>query len=169
MKLYHYIPKENNVSRTGVLSVFQIPQELLKYGGRVGSNEPDKIKSWLEKTFPGRSRAISVLTEPVRWQGNDPMLKEWIDQKELIEIDFDNLLKDGLIESIWCKSASDADGKNEKFIQVKPNEIDLSPLPWEKCSTAKGLFFGVIRHYFLVMKEGIIPPKYIRSVLPTEC
>ena len=73
--------------KKGILSVYKIPTELLKYGKRLGTDDPAKISAWLEKTFSGRSRAISVLTEPVKWEGNDPMLKEWIDQKKLIAID----------------------------------------------------------------------------------
>ena len=162
MKLYTYVPKGSDVLKTGILSVSQIPNELLKYGKRVGSNDPEQITVWLEKTFPGRSRAISVLTEPVHTQENDPMLKEWVDQKDLIEIDVDGLLQAGLVESIWCKNGSKADGTDEKMIQIQPQKIDFSPLLWHLCSKEKGLFFGVIRHYLLVMKEGIIPPKYLK-------
>ncbi|MGN0919598.1 MAG: hypothetical protein ACI4OR_02420, partial [Alphaproteobacteria bacterium] len=142
----------------------KLPNELLKYEKRFGADEPDKISVCLEKTFLGRSRAISVLTEPVKWQGNDPMLKEWVDQKELLVIDFDGLIKDGLIESIWCKNGSKADGTDEKIFQIEPSQIDFLPLPWHLCSKEKGLFFAVVRHYFLVMKDGIIPPKYIRKI-----
>ena len=155
MKLYHY------VSEKGLLSVSLIPGELLKYSKRVGNDCPQKIISWLEATFPGRSRAISALTEPIKWQGNDPMLNEWSEKNELIQIDFDALLDDGLIESVWVKLGSKADGTNEKIALICPDEIDFSPLPWHLCSHKKGLFFGVIRHYFLVMKEGVIPSKYL--------
>ena len=116
----------------------------------------------MEGTFQGRSRAISVLTEPVHFQGNDPMLKEWVDMMDLLEVDFDALAKDGLIESIWCKEGSDASGTNENIRKISTDEIDCSLLPWHLCSKEKGLFFGVIRHYFLVMKDGVIPAKYIR-------
>ncbi len=161
MKLYHYIPKENDVKNCGILSVSKLPQELLKYGKRIKSNQPTEIMTWLEKTFPGRSRAISALTEPVGWQGNDPMLKEWLDTKQLVTIDFPKLLKSGLIESIWCKEGSEAGGVNEKFYQVQPEQIKTTPLDWKKCSQEKGLFFGVIRHYLLVMKEGYIPTEFL--------
>ena len=164
MKLYHYVPKRNDVLKRGVLSVSQIHEELLKYGKRLGTDDPIEISAWLEKTFLGRSRAVSVLTEPVEWQGNDAMLKEWVNQKELIEIDFDGLLKDGLIESIWCKDGSKADGTDEKIFQVTSDKIDFSPLLWYLCTKEKELFFSVIRHYFLVMKDGVIPPQYVKLV-----
>ena len=168
MNLYHYAPLKNVVFKNGLSAVSRMSSELKKYAKRVGSNKNEDIITWLEGTFPGRSRAISVLTEPVQLQGNDPMLKKWVNQKELIAIDFDKLLKDGLIESVWCKRASDANGLNEKIVQIQPEEIDFSPLPWHLCSKKKGLFFGVIPHYFLVIKGGIIPPKYLKSVSPIK-
>ena len=164
MKLYHYIPKGNEALTKGIYSVSQLPEELLKYGKRLGTDDPKKILTWMEGTFEGRSRAISVLTEPVHWQGNDPMLKEWVDKMDLMEIDFDALAKDGQIKSIWCKEGSDANGINENIHKISADEIDCSPLPWHLCSKEKGLFFGVIRHYFLVMKDGVIPAKYIKEV-----
>ena len=164
MKLYTYVPKKSDVLKTGILSVSQLPEELLKYGKRLETDGPKKILSWMEGTFAGRSRAISVLTEPVHWQGNDPMLKEWVNKMDLMEIDFDALLKEGLIESIWCKEGSDANGTNENIRKINADEIDCSPLPWHLCSKEKGLFFGVIRHYFLVMKDGVVPARYIKKL-----
>ena len=163
MKLYHYIPKGCDALTKGIYSVLQLPEELLKYGKRLGTDDHKKILAWMEGTFEGRSRAISVLTEPVRWRGNDPMLKEWVDKMDLLEIDFDALSKDGLIESIWCKEGSDACGINENIREISADEIDCSPLSWHLCSKEKGLFFGAIRHYFLVMKDGMVPAKYIRK------
>lgn len=162
MKLYHYTPKNTDVLTRGICSVSYIPDGLLKYEKRLGTDDPKKILSWMEGTFAGRSRAISVLTEPVCWQGNDPMLKEWVDEMDLLEIDFDALVKDGQIESIWCKEGSDSKGTNENIRKISADEIDCSPLPWHLCTKEKGLFFGVIRHYFLVMKDGVIPAKYVR-------
>ena len=164
MKLYHYVIKGSDAVIKGICSVSQLPEELLKYGKRLGTDNPKKIFVWMEGTFHGRSRAISVLTEPVHWQGNDPMLKEWVDKMDLMEIDFDALAKDGKIESIWCKDGSDSEGMNENIRKINADEIDCSSLPWHLCSKEKGLFFCVIRHYFLVMKDGVIPPKYIKKV-----
>ena len=164
MKLYHYIPKGNEALTKGINSVSQLPEELLKYGKRLGTDDPKKILAWMEGTFAGRSRAISVLTEPVHFQGNDPMLKEWVDKMDLLEIDFDALVKDGQVESIWCKEGSDANRTNENIRKISSDEIDYLPLPWHLCSKEKGLFFGVIRHYFLVMKDGVIPPKYLKKL-----
>ena len=163
MFLYHYVPKGTDLSK-GIYSVSNLPQELLKYAKRAGSDYTDEIIAWLEKTFPGRSKAISVLTEPIRAERNDPMLKKWVDTKTLVAIEYEKLLADGLIVALYCKKESDRAGFNEKFDQISFDKIDFSPLPWHLCSEKQGLFFGAIRHYFLVMKEGVIPSKYIKIV-----
>ncbi len=110
--------------------------------------------AWLDKTFAGRSRAISCLTEPIKWQGNDTVLKAIVERSALFSFELDDLLKAGLVESIWCKNGSDAGGYNEKFFEVKPEEIDLSPLTWEKVDAAKDLLYAVVRHYLIVLKDG---------------
>ena len=71
MKLYHYAPKENTALKDGLLSVSKIPARLKVYAKRAGTENPKEIIAWLEKTFLGRSRAVSCLTEPIKWQGND--------------------------------------------------------------------------------------------------
>ena len=162
MKLYHYAPKENTVLKDGLLSISKGAGNLKVYVERANSDKKQDILAWLESTFHGRSRSISGLTEPICWKNNDPVLKQIVDQSELFTFDLDELIKDHLVESIWLKEKSKAHGKNEKFIKIHPDEIDLSPLHWEKADASKGLIFGVIRHYLIVLKDGIIPPKYIK-------
>lgn len=164
MDPYHYVPKENSVSEAGILSLSKLPQELLKYAKRTKSENEKDIMNWLERSFQKRTRAIPVLTELVKWKGNDPMLKEWVSSKQLVKINLTKLLKDGLVESIWCKEGSNSEGFDEKIHQIHQNQIELTSLPWEKCSREKGLFFSVIRHYFLVMKDGYIPPEYLTKI-----
>ena len=79
----------------------------------------------------------------------------------MFSFDLDELVKDNLVEAIWCKNGSESGGYNEKFFQVKPEEIDLSPLEWERVDAAKDMLYAVVRHYLLVMKNGVIPPKYL--------
>jgi len=81
----------------------------------------------------------------------------------LFSFELNDLVREGLIEAIWCKNGSEAGGYNEKFYQVTPQEIDLEPLTWEKCDSSKGLLYGVIRHYFIVLKDGIIPAIYLKA------
>lgn len=163
MRLYHYAPRENTVLEQGLLSICKAPRDLRAYAHRAGSENRDDIMAWLDKTFAGRSRAISCLTEPIKWQGNDTVLKAIVDRSALFSFELDDLIKAGLVESIWCKNGSDAGGYNEKFFEVKPEEIDLSPLTWEKVDAAKDLLYAVVRHYLIVLKNGCIPPQYLRE------
>ena len=69
MRLYHYAPKENTVKEKGLLSISKGPRDLRAYAHRAGSENSGDIMAWLDKTFAGRSHAISCLTEPIKWQG----------------------------------------------------------------------------------------------------
>lgn len=161
MRLYHYAPKVNTVKEKGLLSISKGSRDLRAYMHRAGSENRDDIMAWLDKTFVGRSRAISCLTEPIKWQGNDAVLKAIVDRSALFSFELDDLIKAGLVESIWCKNGSDAGGYNEKFFEVKSEEIDLSPLTWEKVDAAKDLLYAVVRHYLIVLKNGYIPPEFL--------
>ena len=161
MKLYHYAPIENTVLSDGLLSISCIQKDLRAYAHRAGSDDKEEILAWLDKTFYGRSRAISCLTEPIKWQNNDSVLKRIVENSALFSFDLSELVKDNLVEAIWCKNGSAAGGYNEKFFQVSPEEIDFSPLKWERVDAAKDMLYAVIRHYLIVMKNGVIPPKYL--------
>jgi hypothetical protein len=161
MKLYHYAPKKNTIMKDGLFSISKIDRNLRPYAHRAGSENKEDILRWMDSTFYGRSRSVSCLIEQIKWQGNDLILKKIVDGTELFSFELDDLIKDGLVESIWCKKGSDAGGLNEKFYQVKPEEIDLSALAWEKVDASKDLLYAVIRHYMIVLKDGFIPSKYI--------
>ena len=161
MKLYHYAPKENTVMEQGLLSISKGSRDLKAYAHRAGSENREDIIAWLDKTFAGRSRAISCLTEPIKWQGNDAALKAIVERSALFSFELEDLLKAGLVESIWCKNGSDAGGYNEHLFKVKPEEIDLSSLTWEKVDAANDLLYAVIRHYLIVLKDGYIPPQFL--------
>lgn len=163
MRLYHYAPKENTVLEQGLLSISKAPRDLRAYARRAGSENRAEIMAWLDKTFAGRSRAISCLTEPIKWQGNDAVLQAIVERSVLFSFELNDLIKAGLVEAIWCKNGSDAGGYNERFYQVQPQEIDTSPLTWEKVDAAKDLLFAVVRHYLIVLKDGVIPPQYLRK------
>ena len=76
MRLYHYAPKENTVLQTGLYSYSKHPSGLKRgYALPAKSNKKKDIIAWMETVFPGRSKAISCLTEPIKWRGNDNILK----------------------------------------------------------------------------------------------
>ena len=163
IKLYHYAPKGNTILKDGLLSISKGGGNLKAYAERAHSSKRKDILNWLESTFSGRSRSISGLTEPIHWKNNDPVLKQIVDQSDLFYFDLKELIKDGLVESVWLKAKSKAHGKKEKFIKISFDEIDFSPLPWKKVNASKGLIYGVIRHYLIVLKNGKIPPKYLHK------
>lgn len=163
MRLYHYAPKENTVLKDGLLAICKAPRDLRAYAHRAGSEDRAEIMAWLDKTFAGRSRAISCLTEPIKWQGNDPVLQKIVDNSVLFSFELNDLIRAGLVEAIWCKNGSDAGGYNEKFYRVTPEEIDLAPHTWEKVDAAKDLLYAVVRHYLIVLKDGVIPPECLRQ------
>jgi len=163
MKLYHYAPKRNTVLTKGLYSISKWPHNLRAYAGRAGCGNQKGILEWLDQTFAGRSRAVSCLTEPIQWQGNDPVLKQIVSTSTLFSFELNDLINAGIVEAIWCKNGSDADGYNEILYQVAAEEIDTSPLAWEKCDSSQGLLYGAIRHYFVVLKRGRIPAKYLKE------
>ena len=171
MKLYHYVPKNNTVLVDGLYSYAKYPTDLKRYSSFAKSNKRKDVVAWMEKTFPGRSRTVSCLTEPVKWRGNDPILKKIAKGSVLFSFELDDLVKDGLVESIWCRDDLAKKGRklhihkgcDNYFYQVKPNEIDTSPLTWEKVDTKNQLLYGAVRHYMIVLKKGIIPAKYIKQ------
>lgn len=163
-KLYHYCPADNSVAQEGIYSVFRAGNDVLqKYYKRVGSEVREDILQWLEKSFASRSRSVSCLTEKVVWEGHDPMLKVLFSGLRLYSFDLDNLVCDGLVEAVYCKDGSGPNGENENFRKINSEEIDFSPLPWHLCNKEKGLLFGVIRHYLIVLKNGFIPPEYLKE------
>ncbi len=161
LKMYHYAKAGNTILKDGLLGIRKSGRSLRPYAHRAGTDEPEKIYEWLDSTFKGRSNSISCLTEKIVWQGNDKVLKSMVDDCELFSFDLEQLVKDDIVEAIWCKESSDAGGYNEKFKNVDLNEVDCSPLTWGKCDSSKDLLFAVVRHYMLVLKDGFIPPKYI--------
>ncbi len=71
----------------------------------------------------------------------------------LFSVESDDLIRDKLVESIWCKDGVEQDGLTEIFYSVKQSEIDTSPLAWDKGDSDQGLLYAVVRHYLLVMKK----------------
>lgn len=163
LKMYHYARQGNTILQDGLLGIKKSGRSLRPYAHRAGTDDPEKIYKWLDNTFAGRSNSISCLTEKIAWKGNDKILKKIVDDCELFSFDLEKLIEDGVVTAIWCKEGSDASGYNEKFKKVELDEVDCSPLPWEKCNSSKDLLFAVVRHYMLVLKNGFIPAKYIQK------
>ena len=127
----------------------------------------------MESCFKGRSRAIRGFSEPIQWtEKSEKMFKDFIEGVDLFAIDVSALDSDGLVEAVYVSPAlrpnldkemlKDVDEQLIKLDSV--NDIDTSPVDWTVCDEKLGLRFSVVPYYLVVVKGGIIPPKYLTLV-----
>ena len=70
----------------------------------------------------------------------------------------------------WNEKSDDLDNIlfKQNGISVKRlssiNDVDTSPVDWSVCNEKLGLRFSVVPYYLIVIKDGIIPPKYITKI-----
>lgn len=175
MILYHYITKGNTALSEGILSLAANPKaDLSYYYKRTGGETTHEgVVKWMESCFEGRSRAIRGFSEPIQWTGkSEKMFKDFIDGADLFAIDVSALEADGLVEAVYVSPAlrpnfdkellKDVDEQLIKLDSV--NNIDTSPVDWTVCDEKLGLRFSVVPYYLVVVKGGIIPPKYLTLV-----
>ena len=173
MKLYHYISKPNTALKEGILSFANNPNaDLRYYFKRSGETTHNGVVKWMESCFEGRSRAIRGFSEPIQWtEKSVNMFKPFIENADLFSIDLEALAKDGLIEAVYVSPAikinTDKDfpqDVDEKLVKLSSiNDIDTSPVDWSVCDEKLGLRFSVVPYYLIVIKGGVIPPKYIKK------
>ena len=168
MKLYCYTYFADKILQEGYLSVAANPKpkQLEMYARKAGSENFEDIKRYLEKTLPGRTKSISCLTEKAPVEDYEhPYLHHLVHNAAVVSFELDDLLKDGLIEKIYCKDNSETartDIDFENVYEIKnPAEIDTSPLDWHGCSPRYGSPYNMLRHYILVLSKGFIPPEYL--------
>ena len=171
MKLYHYIAKPNTALEEGILSFAKNPNaDLRYYFKRSNETTHDGIIKWMESCFEGRSRAIRGFSEPIQWtEKSINMFKPFIENADLFSIDLTALTKDDLIEDIYVSPAINPNtakdllqGVDEILVKLNSiNDIDTSPVNWSVCDEKLGLRFSVVPYYIIVIKGGVIPPKYI--------
>ncbi len=171
MKLYHYAPKGNTVLKRGLLSFAKNPNaNLAYYIRRSGANTFQGILKWFESCFKGRSRAVRVFTEPIQWNKNSLSLKDFVEKADLFSIDVSALEKDGLLEDIYfspsvanipnLKESNNADEFLIKLYGI--DDISKYPIDWSLCNDRLHHRFEFVPYYLLVIKGGIIQPKYIK-------
>ncbi|MBE6444334.1 MAG: hypothetical protein E7020_06705 [Alphaproteobacteria bacterium] len=173
MKLYHYISKPNTALNEGILSFANNTNaDLRYYFKRSGETTHNGIVKWMESCFEGRSRAIRGFSEPIQWtEKSVNMFKPFIENADLFSIDLEALDKDGLIEAVYVSPAikinTDKDfpqDVDERLVKLSSiNDIDTSLVDWSVCDEKLGLRFSVVPYYLIVIKGGIIPPKYIKK------
>ena len=174
MILYHYITKGNTALSEGILSLAANPQaDLSYYYKRTGGETTHEgVVKWMESCFKGRSRAIRGFSEPIQWtEKSEKMFKDFIEKADLFAIDVSALEADGFVEGVYVSPAlrPNLDKKllkdvDEVLVKLNSiNEIDTSPVDWTVCNEKLGLRFSVVPYYLIVVKGGIIPPRYIRK------
>ena len=177
MKLYHYITKGCDVLKTGLFSFSKSPNVDLNYYKRSGFKTQAEIAKWMEGFFDGYSRGIRALKEPLRWHSKALRLKEIIDNCDLVEIDAERLLKDGLLEAVYYHLPLSLDDKerekqlqkqeklhNDGFYRINLEDISTDAIDYSVCDDASGRRFAFIPFYLLVLKDGYIPPEYLRQI-----
>ena len=172
MKLYHYVKKGNNVLSKGLLSFANNPDADLHYyfkrtGGKTTHQE---ICTWMESCFAGRSRAVRVFSEPIQWtEKSIHCLKDFIDNADMFEIDISSMDKDGLIEAVYVSPSilnfpdiTEENSMDEILQKLNGiDDIDYSPIDWSVCDDELDRRFAFVRYYLIVVKDGVIPPKYL--------
>ena len=172
MKLYHYVARPNNVLEKGLLSFAANPNaDLNYYFNRTGGKTTHKeVVDWMESCFKGRSRGIRGFSEPLQWTVKSvKMIKSFVEEADKFSIDISALDRDGMLEGVYLSPAikftNPADIPHDvDEVLVKLNsidEIDFSPIDWSVCNDELGLRFSVIPYYLLIIKGGIIPPRYL--------
>ena len=170
MKLYHYVKRPHTVFKDGLLSIAANPNaDLSYYMKRSGSETHDGVCRWMEGCFEGRSRGIRVLIEPMQFHERTQKIKDFFSNCDLFEIDVEALEKDGLIDAVYVSPSvleKEPLNKNDeglyKISGIK--EIDFTPNDYNILDDEKGWRFAFMRYYLLVMKNGIIEPKYLKKV-----
>lgn len=176
MKVYLYTYNYEKIKEEGYksLAMFDINSEHCKnilwtHKRSAKSENFDDILAYLEKTFEGRLRSICVVTEiaPIE-DYKHPYLNRLVHYADVLSFDLEQLIKDGLVEAIYCKDIRKTiltDPGFENIYKINSiDEIDLTPCDWKLCGTEKYIPYSpwaTIKHYFLVLTNGYIPPEYI--------
>lgn len=176
MKVYLYTYNYEKIKEEGYksLAMFDKNSEHCKnilrtHRHSAKSENPDDILAYLEKTFEGRLRSICVVTEiaPIE-DYKHPYLNYLVHHADVLSFDLDELIKNGLVEAIYCKDIRKTiltDPNFENIYKINTiDEIDSTPCDWKLCGTKKYISFSPwasVKHYFLVLTKGYIPPEYI--------
>ena len=110
--LYSYILKSNDVLINGIKApILSDAAFLSHYAARAKSAEKEKIIAYLETVFPGRSRAISCLTEQIP-DSNSRKLIGFKVLRDCFAFSSDIIKDTQIVEAVWC-------AENNNFRQVE--------------------------------------------------
>ena len=177
MKFYHYAPKDNNVLQNGLCGFASSPKARIADYARSGKTTQAEITQWMEEFFTGYSRGIRCFSEPIKYYPHSLRLKTMIEACDLFEIDADTLQQDHLLEKIYINPALSLDEKtrqqqwdkiqekhNDGFYPIELSQIPKTPVNWTVCDDKTGRRFAFVPFYMLIVKDGVIPPKYLKKL-----
>ena len=172
MKLYHYIARPNTAPEEGIRSFANNHNaDLRYYFKRSGETTHEGVVKWMESCFEGRSRAIRGFSEPIQWTDKSLSLKDFVDNADMFSIDLEALDRDGLLEAIYispsvadCPTLKEQWECDELLIKLYDyKDISTRPVDWSVCNDELGRRFAYSPYYLIVIKGGVIPPKYIKK------
>ena len=178
MKLYHYISKPNTALQEGILSFAKNPNaDLRYYYKRSGQTTHTGIVKWFESCFEGRSRGIRAFSEPIKWTENSLSLRDFVENTDIFSIDLHELYNDGLLEAVYISPSISLNSDENPITTIGATNIDevllkldsyedisQAPVDWSVCNDKLGRRFAFVPYYLLIIKGGIIFPKYIKKV-----
>ena len=176
MKVYLYTYAYENIKKEGYKSLAMFDKDnedtkkrLLVHRSSAKSENTEDIIAYLEQTFKGRLRSICVVTDmaPIE-EYKHPYLNNLVRQADVISFDLNKLIEDGIVEAIYCKDLRESILKDSGFENIYKiddiKDIDLTPYDWHLCGNDEYIKYSpwaTIKHYFLVLSKGYIPPEYI--------
>lgn len=176
MKVYLYTYAYENIKKEGYksLAMFDkndedIQKRLLVHRSSAKTENPNDIIDYLEETFEGRLRSVCVITDIApQEEYKHPYLNNLVHQADIISFDLNKLITDEIVEAVYCKDLRETILNNPSFENIYKindiNDIDFSPNDWHLCENDEYIKYSpwsTIKHYFLVLTKGYIPPEYI--------
>ena len=176
MKVYLYTYAYDKIKKEGYksFSMFDKNSEHCKnslwtHKSSAKSENPDDILKYLENTFDGRLRSVCVITDIApQEEYKHPYLNNLVHHADVISFDLDELIANGIVEAVYCKDLRETILTNPGFENIYKvnniNDIDLEPNDWHLCGNDEYIKYSpwaTIKHYFLVLSKGYIPPEYI--------
>lgn len=158
-RLYTYLPVDNTAETDGILSTSLAPKGWEKYRERLGlpsTASKEQVLAGLENWENGRSRAISVLTEPIGDDAPDTV-KEFARSHKLYSIpSYRELVKARVAEALYRVN-------RHRVGTTKVLDTTKRKIKWKDTAPrAGGLRLSGVPHYLLVTKDGRIPVELVR-------
>lgn len=158
-RLYTYLPEENTADVDGILSTALAPHGWEKYRQYLGLPEDadkEAVLRGLEEWEKGRSKAISILSEPISEEAPD-VVKDFAQSHVLYSMpSYEELLKRKLVERLYRVMRH---GPGTRLV----NRVNHRKIDWTTTApTSGGPKLNGVPHYLMVTTKGKIPASLVR-------